>query len=162
MKLSLLFATTVSAAALISSGRGYGTYYYDVEQLQACNSDFHKDNQGPVMCSYHDYLPLTAVSSNYLVAMNNTQLRGHLDQYCGKRVVVTVNGVRSPLPFFIGDGCERCGIGHPDGGWNSEGAPGLDFSYTGLSELGPQACAAGHIDLSWEIMDENLYHFKTW
>lgn len=72
-----------------------------------------------------------------------------------------MNGKTSNLPLFIGDGCERCGNGVPNGGWNSVGAPGLDFSYSVLSELSAEACAAGHIDLSWEIVDEVLYKFNT-
>ncbi|EFY86638.1 hypothetical protein J3459_010900 [Metarhizium acridum] len=157
----LLLATTASAAATIARGRGYGTYYYDVEQMQACGYDFAAENKGPVECSFTQPLPLGQMRTNYLVAMNHTELRDNLDKYCGKRVVVTVDGVRSALPLFIGDGCERCGGGLPDGAWDSVGAPGLDFSYTVLSELAPQACAAGHVDLSWEILDENLYHFTT-
>ncbi|OAA41804.1 chitinase [Metarhizium rileyi] len=159
--LTLALASTVSGAATIFKGRGYGTYYYDIKKVQACGTDFSNQNKGYVECSFTQPLSLNQMNTNYVVAMSNTQLKGNLDKYCGKRVVVTVNGKKSPLPLFIGDGCERCAGGKPNGPWNPIGAPGLDFSYSVLSELSPQACFAGHIDLSWEIVDETLYHFNT-
>ena len=159
--ISTLFPALAAAQATIFSGTGYGTYYYDIEQVQACGADFSLQNMGDVECSFSTALTLDQINSNYVVAMNHTQLKGDLATYCGKKVVVTVNGVKSDLPLFIGDGCERCGDGNPDGPWNPSGAPGLDFSYSVLSELSSSACSAGHIDLSWDILDEELYHFDT-
>lgn len=166
MKASLVlgtfFAAAANAQATITSGAGFGTYYYDIEQIQACGANFLNQNQGYVQCSYIKPLSLKAMNTNYVVAMNHTELTGNLDKYCGKRVIVSVNGVKSDLPLFIGDGCERCGTGLVDNfTWNSNGAPGLDFSYSVLGELSPQACFAGHIDLTWEIVDDDLYRFET-
>lgn len=161
---SLLFTSGAFAADTISKGSGFGTYYYDIEQIDACGTTFSAQNQGTVMCSHTGVLPLTEINSNNIVAMNNTELRGDLAQYCGKRVVVTVDGKQSDLPLFIGDGCQRCGSGDSNAKtWNAEGAPGLDFSYSVLNELagGSGACDAGHIDISWEIVDETLHQFDT-
>lgn len=158
----LLLALGAQAKSTIYSGAGFGTYYYDIEQIQACGANFEYQNLGYVGCSNYLPLSLNAVNSNYIVAMNNTQLRGNLALYCGKRVIVSVNGVPSSLPLFIGDGCERCGTGSSSNTvWNPTGAPGLDFSYSVLSELSSTACAAGHNSITWEIVDETLYNFDT-
>ncbi|OBT60042.1 hypothetical protein VE03_10547, partial [Pseudogymnoascus sp. 23342-1-I1] len=45
--------------------------------------------------------------------------------------------------------------------WEAAGAPGLDFSYSVLNELSGSACADGHIDITWDIVDETLYNFDT-
>jgi hypothetical protein len=105
---------------------------------------------------------LDQMDTNYVVAMNHTQLIGDIALYCGKRVIVSVNGVASDLPLFIGDGCERCGTGSANSdSWDPTAAPGLDFSYSVLSELSSNACSDGHIDITWEIVDETLYDFDT-
>ncbi|KUL81544.1 hypothetical protein ZTR_10060 [Talaromyces verruculosus] len=147
----------------IYSGSGFGTYYYDVQQIDACGTSFEYQNMGGVHCSLQTTLSLTQINSNYLVAMNNTQLSADMSRYCGKKVIVSVNGQPSDLPLFIGDGCERCGTGSATAtSWDAAGAPGLDFSYEVLNELsGGAACADGHIDISWEIVDETLYNFDS-
>lgn len=158
----LLFSSRAYAQQSLNEGSGFGTYYYDIEQVETCGTSFSAQNQGGVMCSHITSLPLTEMNSNYVVAMNNTLLRGDMAKYCGKKVVVSVNGVASALPLFIGDGCERCGTGPSTSDtWESTGAPGLDFSYSVLNELSGSACADGHIDITWEIVDETLYNFDT-
>ena len=149
------------ALDLTYSGTGFGTYYYDVKQTSVCGADFSLQNQGFVECNQVTGLSLDQINSNYLVAMNRTQLVEDLGGYCGRRVIVSVNGVQSNLPLFVGDGCERCGTGSSDDIWNPDGAPGLDFSYSVLSELDASACQTGHVDISWEIVDETLYNFDT-
>ncbi|KAJ5117570.1 NACHT nucleoside triphosphatase [Penicillium atrosanguineum] len=101
------------------------------------------------------------MNTNYVVAMNNTQLGENPSLYCGKKVIVSINGQRSDMALFIGDGCQRCGVGSSLSTiWNAEGAPGLDFSYTVLSKLSEgSACSDGHIAVSWEILDESIYDF---
>ncbi|KAJ5380206.1 uncharacterized protein N7496_002634 [Penicillium cataractarum] len=157
----LLFTLGASAQSVISSGQGFGTYYYDIDQVDACGTTFEYQNQGGVMCSSETLLSLNEMDTNYVVAMNNTQLRADPSQYCGKKVVVTVNGQKSDLQLFIGDGCQRCGTGSSTSDtWNSEGAPGLDFSYSVLDQLsGGSACNDGHVSISWEILDETIYNF---
>ena len=158
----LFYASRVYSQDTIYSGTGFGTYYYDVEQLNACGNDFGPQNEGPVECSFSTALSLDQVNSQYLVAMNHSQLVGDIATYCGKRVIVSVNGVPSSLPLFIGDGCQRCGTGSSSSdSWDPNGAPGLDFSYSVLSELSSSACSDGHISISWEIVDETLYNFDT-
>ncbi|KAF4772428.1 hypothetical protein HAV15_001998 [Penicillium sp. str.  len=57
--------------------------------------------------------------------MNNTQPGTAPSVYCGKRVVVSVNGQQSDLQLFIGDGCQR-GVGSSLSDiWDAEGAPAL-------------------------------------
>ncbi|KAL4887985.1 hypothetical protein BDV59DRAFT_196836 [Aspergillus ambiguus] len=144
----------------ISRGSGFGTYYYDVDQVHACGTAFEFQNSGPVGCGVENYISLNQIDSNYLVAMNNTQLVGNWNTYCGKRVIVSVNGQSSSLPLFIGDGCTRCSNGPESTNvWNPAGAPGLDFSYSVLNELSANACADGHISITWEIIDEMIYPF---
>jgi hypothetical protein len=159
---SLLFMLRAYAQQTIYSGSGFGTYYYDIEQVEACGDDFANQNLGDVECSFETALSLDQINSNYIVAMNHSQLIQDMALYCGKQVIVSVNGVASSLPLFIGDGCERCGTGSDTSTvWNPNGAPGLDFSYTVLSELSSSACDAGHISISWEIVDVTLYDFET-
>ncbi|KAF3386439.1 hypothetical protein F1880_001217 [Penicillium rolfsii] len=157
----LLFALGASAQSVISSGEGFGTYYYDIEQVDACGTTFEYQNQGGVMCSSETLLSLNQMNTNNIVAMNNTQLGADPSLYCGKRVVVSVNGQQSDLQLFIGDGCQRCGTGSSTSDtWNAEGAPGLDFSYSVLDQLsGGSACNDGHMAISWEILDETIYNF---
>ena len=164
-QLTAAFALFMGAfgQSTIYSGIGFGTYYYDVEDINACGTDFEYQNMGDVECNQETGLTLDQVNSNYLVAMNNIQLTSNPSLYCGKKVVVSVNGQPSNLPLFIGDGCQRCGTGSADrDSWNAEGAPGLDFSLSVLSELSNgYACDDGHISISWEIMNETLYNFDT-
>jgi hypothetical protein len=156
----LLLATKASAQSTIFSGSGFGTYYYDMEQVKACGTDFEYQNMGVVECSPQVGLTLDDINSNYIVAMNNTQLSEDMSKYCGKKVIVSVNGQPSDLPLFIGDGCQRCGTGSSsDDTWNAQGAPGLDFSYSVLSELSGDACTDGHAAITWEIVDETIYQF---
>lgn len=159
---SSLFAVQASAANVINSGQGFGTYYYDIKQTKACNADFTNENKGNVECSFSKALSLNQLNSNNVVAMNHTLLAGNLKKYCGKRVIVTVNGKQSSTPFFIGDGCVRCATGSSTSThWNANGAPGLDFSFSALNQLSSQACNAGHVDISWEIVDETIHTFNT-
>lgn len=152
------------SASIIDRGVGFGTYYYDVEQRQACGSNFTMANTGVVECNI-GALSLDDIDSNYVVAMNHTMLSNDLAKYCGRRVtVIADDGVQSCETrwLFIGDGCERCGIGSSvSKEWNPVGAPGLDFSYSVLSELSQNACKDGHIEISWEITDDIVYRFDT-
>ncbi|KAJ9481558.1 hypothetical protein VN97_g11914 [Penicillium thymicola] len=159
---SLLLTVGTSARSIIHSGQGFGTYYYDIDQIDSCGTTFEYQNQGGVMCSSATLLSLDQMDTNYVVAMNNTQLGTDPSMYCGKRVVVSVNGQQSDLQLFIGDGCQRCGLGSSISDiWNAEGAPGLDFSYTVLDKLsGGNACNAGHVAISWKILDERIYDFE--
>lgn len=158
----LLLALGVHGQQTVSSGSGFGTYYYDVQQVETCGTSFAAQNKGPLECSLVTALSLDQVNSNYVVAMNHTQLVGDMAAYCGKKVIVSVNGKPSSLPLFIGDGCARCAGGSASSNsWDPNGAPGLDFSYSVLSQLSSDACAAGHIDITWEIVDESIFTFDT-
>ncbi|EED14721.1 hypothetical protein TSTA_041960 [Talaromyces stipitatus ATCC 10500] len=167
MKAQFITAAGLFAGALgqqsIFSGAGFGTYYYDVENVDDCGTSFKYQNMGPVMCNQETALTLNDINSNYIVAMNNTQLGSDPSLYCGKKVVVSVNGQASDLPLFIGDGCQRCGGGSLDATtWNAQAAPGLDFSLSVLNEIsGGAGCTNGHVDITWEIVDETLYNFDT-
>jgi hypothetical protein len=158
--LSFIFIAMVASQEVITRGAGYGTYYYDVLDVARCGSDFTEANQGPVECSPNRYWTLNDVHSNYLVAMNHTQLAGDLGRYCGKKVMVAVNGIDSGLPLFIGDGCVRCAMDlSPSSAWNADGSPGLDLSYGVAETLASSVCDTGHIEISWEIVDELVYQF---
>ncbi|KAM3555190.1 hypothetical protein MY1884_005724 [Beauveria asiatica] len=159
---TVAIAAAALAQEVILHGKGFGTYYYDVEQPQTCGIDLSVQNQGNVMCNPNPALSLNDINTNNLVAMSNLPLKTQAGraQYCGKRVIVTVNGVVSDAPFFIGDGCERCAHGS-DSIWDSNGAAGLDFSYTALDALSPLACQNGHINISFDIVNETLYQFNV-
>lgn len=159
---TVVLAASAFAQDVLLHGKGFGTYYYDVQQPQSCGTDLSVQNLGYVMCNFHSPLSLNDINTNNLVAMSNLPLNTPTGraQYCGKRVIVTVNGVVSETPFFIGDGCERCAHGTDDV-WNPKGAAGLDFSYTALNALSPLACQAGHIKISYDIVNETLYHFEV-
>lgn len=156
----LALAATATAQNTILSAKGFGTYYYDIKQTKACGADFSNQNKGSVMCSWIEGKTLEQINSNNLVAMSNAPLKtaDGRSKYCGKKVVVTVNGKKSNIPFFIGDGCERCAHGS-NSTWDPNGAQGLDFSYSQLSALSSEACAKGHVSISYDIVDETLYKF---
>jgi hypothetical protein len=157
-----LFAASAVAQTVLNSGSGFGTLYYDVIDVDGCQDNFANQNLGFVECNFFTGLSLDEMNTDYVVAMNHTLLAGDLATYCGKRVIVTTNGVQSDLPLFIGDGCARCAGGPSTNTvWNPDGAPGLDFSYTVAQELNSNACFNGHFDLTWEIVDETLYNFDT-
>ncbi|KAH8700966.1 hypothetical protein BGW36DRAFT_261986, partial [Talaromyces proteolyticus] len=157
----LFLAAGTSGQSTIASGEGFGTYYYDIQQVDACGTSFEYQNQGGVMCNSQSLLSLDQMNTNYVVAMNNSDIRADPSKYCGKKVVVTVNGQQSDMPLFIGDGCQRCATGSASSDtWDAQGAPGLDFSYSVLNELsGGSACDDGHVAISWEILDETIYDF---
>lgn len=158
---ALLFALPGLSQSVIYAGTGFGTYYYDLEATEACDYDFQPIDAANVECSYYTGLSLDDIGSSYLVAMNTTQLNQDMSLYCGKQVNVYVNGELSPYQFFVGDGCLRCALGGDTNyNWNSYGAPGLDFSYTALSQLSSDACADGYIDITWEIVDTVVYPFS--
>ncbi|RJE23911.1 hypothetical protein PHISCL_03727 [Aspergillus sclerotialis] len=145
----LLFALGTTASSVISKGEGVGTYYYDTKQVDACGTSFKFQNMGGVMCSSQTLLSLDKMDTEYVVAMSNADLGADPSKYCGKKVVVTVDGKKSDMPLFIGDGCERC-----------NGEPGLDFSYSVLNKLtGGDACNNGKTQISWEILDDTIYNF---
>ncbi|KAJ5605346.1 hypothetical protein N7510_010500 [Penicillium lagena] len=166
MKILYIAITVLSAARSMShnvvfNGTGFGTYYYDVAQVDVCGTSFSNQNLGDVECSFTTGLSLDDIASNYVVAMNHTQLVQDPAKYCGKRVVVSVNGQRSSHLLFIGDGCVRCAQGSHTT-WNPEEAAGLDFSCSVLDELmDNQACNDGYARISWEIIDQTLYQFNT-
>lgn len=159
---TVALAAAASAQEVVLHGKGFGTYYYDVQQPQTCGTDLSAQNLGSVMCNFNLALSLNDIHTNNLVAMSNLPLKTQAGraQFCGKRVVVTVNGVVSGAPFFIGDGCERCAHGS-NSVWDPNGAAGLDFSYTALNALSPLACQDGHIEIEFDIVNETLYHFDV-
>lgn len=159
--ISMVITVCNAARSIIDRGEGFGTYYYDIEQVDSCGTTFQYQNKGGLRCSPTTLLSLDQIHTNHVVAMNNTQLGMDLSLYCGKRVVVFVNGKQSDLQLLIGDGCERCGVGSSSSNiWDAEGAPGLDFSYTVLDKLSNgDACNTCHLVISWEILDERLYEF---
>ncbi|KAH8691798.1 hypothetical protein BGW36DRAFT_304276 [Talaromyces proteolyticus] len=139
----------VSASQIIYSGSGIGTYYYDIQNPYACNQDMSSMNTANDVACWSK--TLEDINSQYLVAMNVSELDTDRTKYCGKKVIVSVNGVASNLPLFIGDGCERC----------ATGPPGLDLSYSVANTLYSSVCKYGHLDLSWEVVDEIVQSFDV-
>ncbi|CAG8285738.1 unnamed protein product [Penicillium salamii] len=158
----LLSVIGASTQSVIYSGQGFATEYYDVKDPHVCGWSYDSMNQGNVACNPTIGLSLEKIDSNHLVAMNNTLLHTDLSLYCGKKVVVSVNGKPSSLPLFIGDGCGRCSSGPSTSRtWNPSAAPGIDLSHEVLQELSRDACHAGHVEISWEVFDEQVYEFDA-
>lgn len=158
----LFFIISASAQSVINSGQGFATEYYDIKDPHVCGWSYDTGNQGNVACNPLYGLSLNKINSNYLVAMNNTLLHTNLSLYCGKKVVVSFNGKPSSLPLFIGDGCERCSMGSSVSRiWNPTAAPGIDLSHEVLQALSGDACHAGHVEISWEVFDEQVYEFDA-
>lgn len=156
----LLLASLALTQDVIYSGAGFGTYYYDVVETEACRNSFQNMDNGLVECSLEQPWTLNDIGSNYVVAMNDTLLKENMGRYCGKRAIVFMNGVPSRLPFFVGDGCHRCGTRPADRDtWNPDGAPGLDFSFSALRGLSSEICENGHVDISWKVINEQIYDF---
>lgn len=110
--LSLVVPGSLTSSVPIYWGSGFGTLYYDVKNVSSCSGDnFTEQNTGLVSCSPVIGQSLNALNTNYLVAMNNTELEANLHLYCGKQVIVYINGQPSSLPLFVGDGCGRCSKG---------------------------------------------------
>lgn len=151
-KLAIVLSQILRALAqeTLFAGTGEGTYYYDIRETQVCGNDFIYQNMGNVGCSM-SALSLNQISSNYIVAINNTQLHENLSKLCGKRIVLFVNGRRSNVPLFVGDGCARCAVDS-----------GVDLSYSVLNDMMEgMACEKGHTTIHWEILDEKVYTFDT-
>lgn len=141
----------VTAQTVLAEGNGNGTFYYDVTQDRINTWDLTSMNHNGVLrCGDRVAITPVQLHSNYLVAMNETELNGNLKKYCGKRVIVTYNGKKSNIPFFIGDGCAACAR-----------EPLLDFSFSGLAELSTRSevWEKGRINIGWQIVNEDIYQF---
>lgn len=150
-----LIIPSASAQSVVYRNEEFGTYYYSIEQVDACGTTFKDPNSGGVMCSSATILSLDQMNTNPYVDMNNTQPR-EIPRLCsGKKVIDSINGQQFDIAAFIGDGCQRCGVGSSSSPiWDTEGAPGLDFSYTILSKLSEgSACSDGHVAISWKFLD---------
>lgn len=149
------------AQKIIAEGKGYGTMYYDVVSPKVQHYDWSVANSGALQCSFSTKISLDDVHSNYIIAINATELRQNRNKYCGKRVIVDVGGVTSDKQFFIGDGCKHCALDTKSGKYNPHGAPGLNFSYLALMELSCDAYAKGNIEIGWKIVDEEVHSFPV-
>ena len=70
----LLLATAAHSSSAIFEGEGFGTYYYNLDPLDVSGNDFSSMDSGQVECSLTQAWSLDQIGSNYLVAMNHTQL----------------------------------------------------------------------------------------
>lgn len=158
----LFFIISASAQSVINSGQGFAIEYYDIKNPHVCDWSYDTANQGNVACNHMNGLSLNKIDFNYLFAMNNTLFHTILSLYCGKKVVVSVNGKLSNLPLFIGDGWGRCSMGPSTSRtWNSNAAPGIDLSHEVLEALSGDACHVGHVEISWEVFDEQVHEFDS-
>jgi hypothetical protein len=135
--------------------------------LAGCGTSFAAQNTGQLECSLETVLTLDQVNSDYVVAMNRTQLIGDMANYCGKKVIVSINGQPSSLPLFIGDRGPRSHLvrsirsGNLDASVSeitdlSRFTPTLPVNFISLSELSPakasNSMVMGH-DLMAEFID---------
>ena len=156
----LCFATHAFAQSELLSGAGDATFYYDINGGGTCGPangiSSYPETEGFSMCEWNNPTPRTlgSYNTNNIVALPNQILNGNLSKYCGKKVVVTIDGKeRDDLNLYIWDGCEACNANN-----------GLDFSSTIFGDLfGEGRCGEGRIEgeLSWKIVDEQVepYNF---
>jgi len=156
----LFMAVQAFGAHVLYQGRGDATFYYDITGVGPCGpangirSPF-PENQGYAMCEWTSPNPkrLIQYGTNNIVAIPNQLLRPNIRKFCGKRVIVSVNGKeRSDLRLVVWDGCEAC-----------NGNGGLDFSSTIFAKLfGQNRCAAGRIkgEITYKIVDEQVIPFR--
>jgi len=156
----LFMAVQAFGAKVLHQGKGDATFYYDITGVGPCGPVNNiktpfAENQGYTMCEGRNPSPkrLIQYGTNNIVAMPNGILRNNLKKFCGKRVIVSVNGKeRSDLKLVIWDGCQAC-----------NGNGGLDFSSTVFAKLfGQNKCGAGRIKgaISYKIVDEQVIPFK--
>jgi hypothetical protein len=156
--LLLALASTIQAADILT-GAGDATFYYDINGGGTCGPvngiNSFPETGGYCMCEGTNPNPhiLSDYGTDNIVAMPNQLLGGNLAQYCGKKVIPSINGVAMDLGLFIWDGCEACNAND-----------GLDFSSTVFGELfGADRCAEGRIsgELTWVITDEQVIPFDS-
>ena len=144
-----------------SYGKGLtfdSTFYYDSKgEAGKCGPanaiSFFPESRGiPECSSWVTPETLLQIGSDNVVAIPHSLLGADRHKYCGKRIVVTVNGhERTDLNLFVFDGCAAC---------DSNG--GLDFSSNMFADLfSPERCKEGRIknEITWKIVDESLKEF---
>ena len=153
---TIFLAVQASTNDILYQGGGDSTFYYDITGVGPCgppNGIYtpFPENEGYAMCEWYNPNPkrLIEYGTNNIVAIPNGILRDNIRNYCGKRVIVTIDGVeRSDIPLVVWDGCEAC---------NENG--GLDFSSTMFAELfGENRCVEGRIrgEMTFRIVDEQI------
>lgn len=95
MVADLLFILGTATQEELSNGASFGTYYSDIRHMDACGASFAAQNVSPLECESQVSLSLVQVNSKYVVAMDHNQLISYKPKYCGKRVVLIVNGKQS-------------------------------------------------------------------
>ena len=153
-----LFGTSVLAENTLLTGAGDATFYYDIHGGGTCGPangiSSYPETSGYAMCEWYNPNPkeLKSYNTNNIVAMPNHLLNGNLDKFCGKKVVVTIDGhERDDLNLVIWDGCEACNAND-----------GLDFSSSIFGNLfGAKRCGEGRIkgELKWKIVDHQVMPF---
>lgn len=145
-----------NGSAVLNTGSGGGTYYYDVTGA-TCNGDApYRENQGYPKCASYDLASARTVQqfgTNNAVAIDNTLLVGAdgREKYCGKQIRVFKDGVEvAGCPFFVWDGCEAC-----------LGGVRIDFSVSALRSIQENACTVGVVPgISWEVTETQVVPFE--
>jgi len=137
---------------------GFGTFYYDVKD-SFCGS--FPENNGFPKCTSNT--PGAAQQTMQQINTDNIVAIGQLfgadeagrAEWCGKKVVVADadgNPVSAPDggDFFVWDGCQRCA---------QDNNNVLDFSFSGLKNVNPDACTQGKVPLSFTILNTQVMQF---
>lgn len=88
MKAQTIVAATAAIFSLgvqaTFSGTGFGTFYYDINANDgdACGDDLASFDNRDVTCGWRIARTADEVDSDYMVAMNVTQLEAGLSTYC--------------------------------------------------------------------------------
>jgi hypothetical protein len=139
------------------SGTASGTYYYDVRNTRACQTDFRSVNSGIPFCASWNGGPaesLTKINSNNIIAIDSHVLTGKTRaQLCGKQVIVTYKNKQVLPPdggsFFLWDSCESC-----------NGGGRIDFSFSGLQKVNSNACFLGVVPgVSFQVTNTQVKKF---
>ena len=160
---------------LISVSSGSGTWYYVPTYYTGptCDgsplSNFIAANDyatGYPSCASYipgpNQLTMTQLNSSNVIAIGqlaSTPSQATRMAYCGKQVIVTVNGVQVAAPdggnFFVWDGCEACATNY---NFNN-----IDFSLPGLGAVAgsdASACQQGKVpNVSFQVTNVQVKAF---
>ena len=142
--------TSPASGSVLHSGSGKASYYYDVAGATCLASEAagYAETSGYTACEPNDVSlakTLKQHGTNYIVAIDDGLLSSDKAKYCGKRIKVTKGGEEVAGTFYVWDGCAACA-----------GGARLDLSVTAINQADPNACTLGLIDISWEILNEQV------
>lgn len=143
-------------AKVLYSGKGDGTYYFDVKTKCPLDPNY-PETDGIPLCASNTAGPnqqtLRQVGSNNVIAIDANVISPNRAGFCGKKILVFKDGKPVAAPdggdFFVWDGCGACVNGQR-----------LDFSVSGILNVSPDGCNLGVVPgVSWQVVDTQVRPF---